>query len=566
MDRKCASCGAENLNPLQHEPICAVATPAGSGAVAMIRVSGERSIEIVDSIFQPHRHSDFKRLTDLPGYSVRFGSIYELNSKGEREVIDEVLVTVFRAPMSYTGEDTVEISCHGSLYIQQELIMLLISKGVRAAGPGEFSQRAFLNGKMDLAQAEAVADLIASENYSSHRIAMQQMKGGFSSELRHMREDLLNLVSLMELELDFSEEDVEFADRNKLREMLDKIRTHVSSLTDSFKVGNVIKNGVPATIVGATNTGKSTLLNALLGEERAIVSNIHGTTRDTIEDCVNIGGIKFRFIDTAGIRSTDEVIEMIGIERTYSKIAQASVVILVLDAERPEFFEESISSLLPKLHLSDGTQKLVVLLNKIDKCLEGSTASSHPSASDAGRDSGVDGGPHASVSGTASAFASASGNSGNKAEDENDVKSISALQQFVASGEAPLASHPAILSLLHRIEDILGQNGIEALALIPASAKAGVGIEHLRKVLVNTQKDLNANASSVLVSNVRHYEALRNAAVALERVSYGLEDGTPTDLVAQDIREALFHIGSIVGEINTEEILGNIFGKFCIGK
>lgn len=522
---------------VQNDPVCAVATAPGNGAIAVIRVSGERSIEIVDSIFEPlSTGKKGGRLSSLPGYSVKFGTIYETTANGAREVIDDVLVTVFRSPHSYTGEDCVEISCHGSEYIQQEIMMLLISKGVKSAGPGEFSKRAFLNGKMDLAQAEAVADLIASENYSSHRIAMQQMKGGFSNELKQMRSELLNLVSLMELELDFSEEDVEFADRSKLKSILEQVSSHVSRLVDSFKVGNVIKNGVPVTIAGATNTGKSTLLNALLGEDRAIVSSIHGTTRDTIEDCVNIGGIKFRFIDTAGIRSTDEVIEMIGIERTYSKIAQASIVIFVLDADRPEYFAESIASLVPKINTSE--QKVIVLLNKIDGLVCDKTAESGYIADSAST------GP----------------------SDEENSNRITMLQEFVASDKAPLASHPAIMAQLGVIGKLLAESGIEPLALLPISAKAEVGLDQLKDVLVGTQKGINLNANATLVSNIRHYEALADAYTALGRVAIGLDEGLPTDLVAQDIREALFHIGSIVGEINSEEILGNIFGKFCVGK
>lgn len=506
---------------VQKEPICAVSTAPGNGAIAVIRVSGERSIEIVNGIFEPRMRKRM-RLVDMPGYSVCFGEIYETGDSGEREIIDDTIVTVFRSPRSYTGEDSIEIACHGSSYIQQEILMLLVSKGVRMAGPGEFSQRAFLNGKMDLAQAEAVADLIESENYASHKIAMQQIKGGFSSELKKMRDDMLNLVSLMELELDFSEEDVEFADRSKLRSMVDGISSHISSLIDSFKVGNVIKNGVPVTIVGATNTGKSTLLNVLLGEERAIVSNVHGTTRDSIEDCVTIGGIKFRFIDTAGIRSTDEVIEMIGIERTYSKIAQASIVILVLDADRPEFFEESLSSLLPKINADE--QKLVVFLNKIDGLVADDSVKT------------------------------------------DEDKRVTMLQQFVASDNPPVASHPAISAQISMIERIVDNLDFKPLAVIPGSAKAAVGIDMLKKVLVDTQKEVSVSSSSTLVSNVRHYEALVDAYGALGRVAIGLDDGIPTDLVSQDIREALFHIGSITGEINTEDILGNIFSRFCVGK
>ncbi|NTV19102.1 MAG: tRNA uridine-5-carboxymethylaminomethyl(34) synthesis GTPase MnmE, partial [Bacteroidales bacterium] len=302
------------------DTICAQATVHGSSAIAVIRVSGPDSIDTVSSIFKPYKGVTF---SDTKSHNLRFGAIYKNN-----ELLDEVVVSLFRAPHSYTGEDSVEISCHGSIYIQQEIIFLLLSKGLRMARPGEFSQRAFLNGKMDLAQAEAVADLISSETLASHRIAIQQMKGGFSKELSVMRQSLLDIVSLMELELDFSEEDVEFADRSRLKELLEKVESHISGLIESFKLGNVIKNGVPVAIVGATNTGKSTLLNAILGEERAIVSEIHGTTRDFIEDVININGVAFRFIDTAGIRQTKEAIEIIGIERTFEKIKSASIVIL----------------------------------------------------------------------------------------------------------------------------------------------------------------------------------------------------------------------------------------------
>ena len=505
----------------ERNPICAVCTPSGMGAIAVIRVSGERSIEIVDSIFEPV--SKKSRLSDLPGYSVKFGYIYETAASGEREILDEVLVSVFRSPHSYTGEDCVEIACHGSEYIQQEIILLLISNGVRTAGPGEFSQRAFLNGKMDLAQAEAVADLISSENYASHKIAMQQMKGGFSSELKEMRADLLKLVSLMELELDFSEEDVEFADRKQLKALQEKITDHIALLMESFKTGNAIKNGIPVAIVGATNTGKSTLLNALLGEERAIVSNIHGTTRDTIEDCMTMGGVKFRFIDTAGIRSTDEVIEMIGIERTYTKIAQASVIILMLDSDRPEYFDDGILSLKEKMNLSE--QKLVVVLNKIDSLVK----------EDMGKLIGK-------------------------------MNTDSALQQYAVPERAPIASHPLIQTQLRQIQEILDKAGMSAEAIIPMAAKPKVGLDLLKDLLVKDYGNVKVSGNATMVTNIRHYEALADAYNALGRVAIGLDDGLPTDLVAEDIREALFHIGSIVGEINTSEILNTIFGQFCVGK
>ena len=465
--------------------ICALSTPQGSGAIGIIRVSGPDSIEIVDKIFVPVGK---QRLVDTPGYKMKFGSIY----RGEK-LLDEAMVAVFRAPHSYTGENSVEIYCHGSSYILQQVIITLLENGVKMAEPGEFSKRAFLNGKLDLAQAEAVADLISSETSAAHQVALQQMKGGFSNELKVMRNSLLNLVSMMELELDFSEEDVEFADRSELNRLLAEVTEKIGSLIESFTLGNVIKNGVPVAIIGATNTGKSTLLNTLLGEEKAIVSNIHGTTRDVIEDTINLGGITFRFIDTAGIRETQETIEIIGIERTYKKLQQASIVIMVLDATRPEYFESSLRNLSNRIN--NERQKLVILLNKADKADETVIA-----------------------------------------DQITEIKSVC-------------------------------QELLYPIAVLPISAKQKLGITELKELLINTQSQNTTLASNAtLVTNVRHYQALMDAQIALYRVEDGLTAGTPTDLVAQDIREALYHLGSIVGEINTEEILGNIFGRFCIGK
>ena len=463
--------------------ICALATPAGMCAIAIIRLSGEETPEIVGKIFAPAGGK-----APLP-YTMRFGAIKD----GER-LIDECMVVTFQGPHSYTGENSAEIYCHGSQYIVQEILKLLLEHGVKMAEPGEFSKRAFLNGKMDLAQTEAVADLIASETEAAHRIALDQMKGGFSGELKIMRQDLLNLVSLMELELDFSEEEVEFADRSQLSALLAQVSQRVGQLIESFSLGNVIKNGVPVAIVGATNTGKSTLLNTLVGEERAIVSNIHGTTRDVIEDTMNLGGITFRFIDTAGIRETKETIEIIGIERTFQKLRSASVVILVLDATRPENFEDSLENLTDKV---SSRQQLIILLNKMDEI------------SIAGVDTQVD-----------------------------------------------------------LIKDLCVKNTLGPIAVLPISAKKEQGIDALQSVLVESQKALSSSAAAggTLVSNIRHYQALMDAQIALDRVEDGLASDLATDLVAQDIREALYHLGSIVGEINTEEVLGNIFGKFCIGK
>ena len=347
----------EQMYIKNEDTICAPATVPGTGAISIIRVSGPDALVIADKVIRCRKGS----ISDAAGYTLKFGTIYNSNE----EVIDEVLVSVFRAPHSYTGENSVEISCHASSYVVSSVMDMLYAAGARAAEPGEFTQRAYLNGKMDLAQAEAVADVIASQNAAAHRIAFKQMKGGFSSELRDMRGELLELVSLMELELDFSEEEVEFADRSRLDDLLEKIIAHVSRLIDSFRLGNAIKNGVPVAIAGATNTGKSTLLNALLGEDRAIVSDIHGTTRDTIEETLNIDGILFRFIDTAGLRQTEEIVEQIGIERTFKKISEASIVLGMVDLTRDfDTTSESLTNILKSVDLS--TQKLVILLNKVD--------------------------------------------------------------------------------------------------------------------------------------------------------------------------------------------------------
>ena len=341
------------------DTICAPATVPGTGAISVIRVSGPEALSIADKVISCRKGT----IADAPGYTIKFGNIYDASGA----VLDEVLVSIFHAPLSYTGENSVEISCHASSYIVSSVMDLLYAAGARAAEPGEFTQRAFLNGKMDLAQAEAVADVIASQNAAAHRIAFKQMKGGFSSELKGMRSELLELVSLMELELDFSEEEVEFADRTRLGELLTALIAHISKLVDSFKLGNAIKNGVPVAIAGATNTGKSTLLNALLGEERAIVSDIHGTTRDTVEETLNIDGVLFRFIDTAGLRETDEIVEKIGIERTFKKISEASIVLGMIDLTRDyESTCETIREIISKVDFS--SQKLFFLLNKTDIC------------------------------------------------------------------------------------------------------------------------------------------------------------------------------------------------------
>ena len=495
------------------DTICAPATVPGTGAISVIRVSGPEALDIADKVVKCRRGS----IAGSDGYTLKFGTV----TSGSGEVIDEVIVSIFRAPHSYTGENSVEISCHASSYIVSALLELLYEAGARAAEPGEFTQRAYLNGKMDLAQAEAVADVISSQNAAAHRIAFNQMKGGFSSELRDMRLELLELVSLMELELDFSEEEVEFADRSRLDNLLAQIISHVSRLIDSFRLGNAIKNGVPVAIAGATNTGKSTLLNALLGEDRAIVSDIHGTTRDTIEETLNIDGILFRFIDTAGLRETTETVEKIGIERTFKKISEASIVLGMVDLTRDfETTCETVREIIAKVDFN--TQKLVILLNKTDI---------------------------SEVNNNVSILNYIVSELDNKGVDWKAIKMEGIPSELESSPEKTTAT-----------------TGFTTTDIIPISAKTGTGINTLRSLLAATQRDLLADSDTTLVTNQRHVQALTDARTSLLRVRNGLASGLPTDLAAQDIREAIYHIGSIVGEISTDEVLGNIFANFCIGK
>lgn len=568
--------------------ICALATPQGSGAIGVIRLSGPDVISVVDKIFVPGGKSKAS-LADTPAYKMRFGSIYD----GER-LLDEVLVSVFHAPHSYTGENSVEISCHGSSYILQQVMLLLLKCGIKMAEPGEFSKRAFLNGKLDLAQAEAVADLIASETAAAHQVAMKQMKGGFSNELRQMRDSLLNLVSMMELELDFSEEDVEFADRSELKNLLDQVTSKVGSLIESFTLGNVIKNGVPVAIIGATNTGKSTLLNTLLGEDKAIVSNIHGTTRDVIEDTINLGGITFRFIDTAGIRETKETIEIIGIERTYQKLKQASIVVMVLDATRPEYFESSLINL--STRLNKDKQKLVILLNKAELAGSFNHSETETERGQIGKDGTKEINNNLSEGQKICANILSSAVSNIESSDQysvayiNDSSKHSFAVRNIDSNNDSFNSHASdfeenslnndslesnsVNKLIDHIKNICSNSAenletplLSPISVLPISAKQKLGITSLKELLISTQKDnSNIDSNATLITNARHYQALMDAQIALYRVEDGLASGTPTDLVAQDIREALYHLGSIVGEINTEEILGNIFSRFCIGK
>lgn len=457
--------------------IAAISTPAGIGGIAIIRLSGNGCIELVDAVFKSFKA---KKLAEAKAYTVHFGSIIK-----ENVVLDDVLVSVFRNPHSFTGEDIIEISCHGSIYIQQNILQLLISKGASLAQPGEFTQRAFLNGKMDLSQAESVADLIASSSAATHRLAMNQMRGGFSNKLIELRTELLNFTSLIELELDFSEEDVEFANRDHLKEAAHQIESHIKKLADSFSIGNAVKSGIPVAIIGETNAGKSTLLNLLLHEEKAIVSDIHGTTRDVIEDTINIQGLTFRLIDTAGIRDTHDEIESLGIERTFKKIEQANIVLWVADCETiNEHIEELSQKILPVV----GDRKLILIFNKVD----------------------------------------------------------------IISAERKAEKEKLLLDKIPERVFI--------------SAKYEQGTNQLEDLLVKTANIPEISEQDIIVTNVRHYEALQNALVAIKRVSEGLDLKISGDFLSQDIRECLYYLGEITGQISTDEILGNIFSKFCIGK
>lgn len=461
--------------------IAAIATAPGTGAIAVLRLSGKDAITICEKVFKSSGKN--KKLSEQKPYTIHLGTIYD-----DQRAVDEVLVSLFKAPHSYTGEDVVEISCHGSQIVQQQILELLVRNGTRLAQPGEFTLRAFLNGKIDLSQAEGIADLISSSSEAARRVALQQMRGGFSNKLKELRVQLLNFISLIELELDFSEEEVEFADRTKLENLINEILLVIDRMINSFQLGNVIKQGIPVTIAGKPNVGKSTLLNRLLNEERAIVSEIAGTTRDTIEDTINLGGITFRFIDTAGLRHTKDTIESIGVERAYTKISQAKVILLIVDAQITA--EEVIHSVEEvKTKLNDD-QKLIILLNKEDK-----TDKVH-------------------------------------------------LDQ--------------ILGTLKR-----DYPNIYALTI---SAKGGHNIDLLTTTLINIGLHGQPETDEVIVTNVRHYESLIKTKVNLEEALKGLRNNLSGDLLAIDIRQAIHYLGEITGEITTDDILGNIFSKFCIGK
>ncbi|WP_422351260.1 tRNA uridine-5-carboxymethylaminomethyl(34) synthesis GTPase MnmE [Flagellimonas sp.] len=450
--------------------IVAMATPPGTGAIAIIRISGPEAIALVSEHFEPIKPKD---LTKQKSHTIHLGHIVH-----QEKVLDKVLISIFKGPNSYTGENVVEISCHGSPYIQQQLLQLFLRTGCRMATAGEFTLRAFLNGKMDLSQAEAVADLIASDSEASHEIAVQQMRGGFSNEIQKLREELLNFASLIELELDFSQEDVEFADRTQFNALLNRISEVLKKLIDSFAIGNVIKNGIPIAIVGKPNVGKSTLLNALLNEERAIVSNIPGTTRDTVEDQINLGGINFRFIDTAGIRETQDMVEKIGIEKTFDKIENAKLILFLFDGL--DFDVEELEDLKNKYP----NKEVLPICNKVDLLAQ--------------------------------------------AEQDQIQRSVS--------------------------------------DLLFLSAKDRTGVPELEQKLSSLVVSGALSGDATIVSNSRHYDALLKALEEIQKVKEGMDMGLSSDLMAIDIRQALYHLGEITGSVTTDDLLGNIFSNFCIGK
>lgn len=455
------------------ETICAISTPPGLGAIALVRASGENAFPIVAQLLSPRI-----AFMDLKPQIAKFAEIFD----GD-QLLDQVVVTKFAAPRSYTGEDMVEISCHGSIYIQKRIVELLVEHGCRMAHPGEFTQRAFLNGKLDLPQAEAIADLIDSQSETTHKLAVNQLNGNFSKKINELREQFVNLASLIELELDFSEEDVEFANRDDFRRLLTSLQTEVERLIRSFKIGNVLKNGIPVAIVGKPNVGKSTLLNAILQQDRAIVSNIPGTTRDTIEDTFIINGTLFRFIDTAGIRQSNDEIENFGIQRTYQAIRQASVVLYMIDITHADIEEvrQEIADFQANVDMSD--KQLVLIANKIDEMEE----------------------------------------------------------------------LPANYKEWHD------------MGILFISAKRNVNIDGIEEQLRSFVSHFDIQDLSLL-TNERHYALLSEIRTNIERIQQGLRDEIPTDLLAEDVRAAIYDLGCLTGTISTDELLGNIFGKFCIGK
>ena len=514
--------------------IAAIATAPGTGGIAVIRLSGPDAFTITDRIFRARNRN--KTASTAEAYTMLFGNIVDEITDNRVQstdnqthssfliphssfLIDEVVISVFRAPHSFTGENTVEISCHGSVYIQQEILRLLIKAGARMANPGEFTQRAFLNGRLDLSQAEAVADLINAQSAAAHTIALNQMRGNFSSKLEELRRQLLHFVSLLELELDFGDhDDLEFADRTELNTVAEAIHTQLSRLQQTFSQGNAIKNGIPVAIVGETNAGKSTLLNLLVGDNRAIVSDIHGTTRDVIEDTVNINGLTFRFIDTAGIRQTSDIIENMGIERTYEMIERAQIILWVVDSTN---VTEHIEWLAERIMRRTADKRLIILLNKVDRLNPDELTTLRGWFE-----------PYKSI--------------------DNRQQTTDNTQQINPNGDC----RPLTVDCRQNTTQI-----------IEISAKQNINTNQLTDLLYQSAQMPDLSAGDIIISNLRHYEALTHALDSIDRVIEGLQMNIPADFVAQDIRQALFHLAEITGgEITTDEVLGNIFAHFCIGK
>ena len=543
--------------------IAAIATAPGTGGIAVIRLSGPDAFTITDRIFRARRRN--KTVSTAEAYTMLFGNIvHEITDNRVQStdnqthssfliphssfLIDEVIVAVFRAPHSFTGENTVEISCHGSVYIQQEILRLLIAAGARMAGPGEFTQRAFLNGRLDLSQAEAVADLINAQSAAAHTIALNQMRGNFSSKLEELRCQLLHFVSLLELELDFGDhDDLEFADRTELNAVAEAIRSQLSRLQQTFSQGNAIKNGIPVAIVGETNAGKSTLLNLLVGDNRAIVSDIHGTTRDVIEDTVNINGLTFRFIDTAGIRQTSDIIENMGIERTYEMIERAQIILWVVDSTN---VTEHIEWLAERIMRRTEGKRLIILLNKVDRLNDEELTTLRdwfepycPSKK--------------SVKSDERLFSEAKNSESLNPDGKKSFQSVSSVGEKIADDINTTS--------VNSVSSVREKNTTPQILEI--SAKQSINTEQLTRLLYESAQMPDLSSGDIIISNLRHYEALTHALESIDRVIDGLQMNIPADFVAQDIREALFHLAEITGgEITTDEVLGNIFAHFCIGK
>ena len=635
--------------------IAAIATAPGTGGIAVIRLSGPDAFTITDRIFRARNRN--KTVSTAEAYTMLFGNIVDeitdnrvqstdndnvlemqrtasVTSEASQnsqlstlnsQLVDEVVISVFRAPHSFTGENTVEISCHGSVYIQQEILRLLISAGARMAGPGEFTQRAFLNGRLDLSQAEAVADLINAQSAAAHTIALNQMRGNFSSKLEELRRQLLHFVSLLELELDFGDhDDLEFADRTELNAVAEAIRSQLSRLQQTFSQGNAIKNGIPVAIVGETNAGKSTLLNLLVGDNRAIVSDIHGTTRDVIEDTVNINGLTFRFIDTAGIRQTSDIIENMGIERTYEMIERAQIILWVVDSTN---VTEHIEWLAERIMRRTEGKRLIILLNKVDRLNDEelttlrqwfepycpseksvksderlfSEAKNSESNDKDGEISSVNSVSEQSVKSDERLFSEAKNSEfctkreqklnlfrlcqvGTKSRaerviEENGKKSFQSVssvgENLNPDGDCrPLTfcdkrEQPSLLELPSGAKITTEGSNVDCRqnTIIEISAKQSINTEQLTSLLYESAQMPDLSSGDIIISNLRHYEALTHALESIDRVIDGLQMNIPADFVAQDIREALFHLAEITGgEITTDEVLGNIFAHFCIGK